>query len=85
MCLAVPGCVVQWLERETVFAEALVEFAGVRRRVNMACVPEADLGEYVLVHAGVAIARISQAEAARTLETLERLDLESADHDETGG
>jgi hydrogenase expression/formation protein HypC len=52
-----------------------VEFGGVRRRVSLACVPEAAQGDYVLVHAGVAISRIHAAEAARVLDALEQLDL----------
>jgi len=44
--------------------------------VNLACVPDAQPGDYVLVHAGVAITRIDQAEAARVLAALKELDLE---------
>jgi hydrogenase expression/formation protein HypC len=67
--------VVEIIDVEPPFNSALVEFAGVRRRVSLACVPEAVVGEYVLVHAGVAISRINAAEAAKVLEDLERLDL----------
>ena len=81
MCLAIPGRVVRWHQREPLFAEASVEFAGIQRRVNMACVPETQEGEFVLVHAGVAIARIDEVEAQRTLATLQELDLLR----ETGG
>lgn len=79
MCLAVPGQVVEWIEREPPFAAAAVEFGGVRRHVNMACVPEAECGDYVLVHAGIAITRIDPAEAARVLQTLAELDLTELD------
>ena len=58
MCLAVPGKVVRWLDREPLFARAEIEFEGVRRVCHMACVPEAELGEFVIVHAGVAISRV---------------------------
>ncbi len=75
MCLAVPGRVVQWVEREPPFAAAAVEFGGVRRQVSMACVPEAAEGDYVLVHAGIAICRIDAAEAERVLATLAELQL----------
>ena len=75
MCLAVPGKVVVLLDAQPPFAAGLVEFAGVRRQVSLACVPEAREGDYVLVHAGVAIACIDSAEAARVLEALEQLDL----------
>ena len=75
MCLAVPGKVVELLEAAPPFAAGLVEFAGVRRHVSLACVPEAREGDYVLVHAGVAITLINAAEAARVLKALEELDL----------
>jgi hydrogenase expression/formation protein HypC len=75
MCLAVPGKVVEWLERESPFARAAVEFGGVRREVNMAFVPEAGEGDYVLVHAGVAISCIDAEEAAKVFETLNELAL----------
>ncbi len=74
MCLAVPGKVIQWLEREHPFDAALVEFAGVRRKVSMACVPEADEGDHVLVHAGIAISRIDAEEAERLLAALDEID-----------
>jgi hydrogenase expression/formation protein HypC len=75
MCLAVPGLVIEIMDAEPPFNSALVEFAGVRRRVNLACVPDAVAGDYVLVHAGVAICRIDAAEAAKVLQDLEQLDL----------
>lgn len=75
MCLAVPGQIVEWLERNPPFSTAAVEFGGVRRRVSMECVPDAELGDYVLVHAGIAISRIDPEEAAQVLETLQQLDL----------
>jgi hydrogenase expression/formation protein HypC len=51
----------------------LVEFAGLRRRVCLACVPEAVPGEYVIVHAGIAINRIDTQEAERVLEHLREM------------
>jgi hydrogenase expression/formation protein HypC len=75
MCLAVPGQVAEWRERDPLFATAVVDFGGIRRPVSMACVPEADVGDYVLVHAGIAISRVNADEAAKTLKTLEELDL----------
>jgi len=67
MCLAIPGQIVQWQERDSVFASAVVDFGGVRRPVSMACVPDAAEGDYVLVHAGFAIQRVDQEEAQVTL------------------
>lgn len=81
MCLAVPGKIVRWIDRDPTFARAEVEFGGVRRICHMACVPDAPEGDYVLVHAGVAITRLDAAEALRALEDLARLDAMD-DHDE---
>ena len=74
MCLAVPGKVVRWLDREPLFARAEIEFEGVRRVCHMACVPEAEVGEFVIVHAGVAISRVDADEAQRILDELRGLD-----------
>lgn len=67
MCLAVPGKVVRWLNDDPICALAEVEFGGITRRCQMACVPDASPGEYVVVHAGVAIAKVDAAEAEKTL------------------
>lgn len=79
MCLAVPGKVIAWTDRTLPFATAVVEFGGVRRAVSMACVPEANVGDYVLVHAGMAISRLDAAEAARVLAALAELELLAAE------
>lgn len=73
MCLAIPGKVVRWLDTDAILATAEVEFGGVIRTCHMACVPEARLGDYVVVHAGVAIAMLDADEAARVLAELECL------------
>jgi hydrogenase expression/formation protein HypC len=75
MCLAIPGRVVEWLDRDALFARARVEFGGVSRNVNMQCVPEAAVDEFVLVHAGIAISKIDSDEAERILSSLEELNL----------
>jgi hydrogenase expression/formation protein HypC len=75
MCLAVPGQLVSWVERDPTFAKAIVEFDGIRRVCHMACVTEAALGDYVLVHAGIAISRIDATEAQRLLDELRSLEL----------
>ena len=73
MCLGIPGKVVRWLNRDAIQAQAEIEFGGIRRVCQMACVPEAAEGDYVIVHAGVAITRVDSIEAERTLEELARL------------
>ncbi|HUE69699.1 MAG TPA: HypC/HybG/HupF family hydrogenase formation chaperone [Pirellulaceae bacterium] len=73
MCLGIPGKIIRWTNRDPILAQAEIEFGGVRRTCQMACVPDAVEGDYVIVHAGVAISRIDRAEAARTLAELARL------------
>lgn len=69
MCLAVPGEVKE-VQGEGLARSARVSFAGVTREVSLACLPEARIGDYVLVHAGCAIARIDPQAARRTLEDI---------------
>lgn len=73
MCLGVPGKVVEWLDRDPLAGRALVEFDGIRRECQMACVPEAGEGDFVIVHAGVAISRVDADEAQRVFELLDKL------------
>jgi hydrogenase expression/formation protein HypC len=68
---------------EPPFTSAIVEFGGVRRRVSLACVPKVACGDYVLVHAGVAISQINAVEAAKVLAALELLDLDDDFKDAT--
>jgi hydrogenase expression/formation protein HypC len=75
MCLAIPGLVVEVADELPPFTSGVVEFGGVRRRVSLACVPGAARGDYVLVHAGVAISRINADEASKVLQALAELEL----------
>lgn len=69
MCLGIPGEVVD-VDAGGALRMATVDFSGVRRQVCLAYVPEAGVGDYVIVHVGFAISRLDAAEAARTLEVL---------------
>lgn len=75
MCLGVPGKVVRWIDHDPTFGRAEIEFEGVRRECHMACVPSVREGEYVIVHAGIAICQLDAVEAERVLEELRRLEL----------
>jgi len=83
MCLGIPGKVLCWLEREGAFAQAEVEFDGVRRVVHMACVTEAEVGDFVVVHAGIAISKIDPLEAKRIFETLAEWNEDEGWHPDT--
>jgi hydrogenase expression/formation protein HypC len=53
--------------------QGIVSFAGARRNVNLAFVPEAKVGDYVVVHVGFAISVLEEEEALRVYATLEKL------------
>jgi hydrogenase expression/formation protein HypC len=72
MCLAVPGRVAELYESAGV-PMARVDFGGIAREACMAYLPEAVLGEYVLIHAGFAISKMDEEEARKTLADLETL------------
>jgi len=69
MCLAVPGRVVE-IDGDGDLRMARVDFAGVVRQACLAYVPEARVGDYVLVHVGFAISRIDEKAARETFEAL---------------
>jgi hydrogenase expression/formation protein HypC len=72
MCLAVPGRVLELREAGDLRA-ARVDFGGVVREASLAFVPDARVGDYVLVHVGFAISLIDEAAARATFETLAEL------------
>ena len=72
MCLAVPGRILSIAEVDgTVMAEA--DFGGVRKNVCLQYVPDATVGEYVVVHVGFAIQRLDEESAQQTLANFERM------------
>lgn len=66
MCLAIPARVVALPEPET----ALIDVAGVRKRISLALVDGVAVGDYVIVHVGYALTRLDPDEAAETLALL---------------
>jgi hydrogenase expression/formation protein HypC len=72
MCLAVPGKIVGFHESNGV-RMSKVDFGGVTREACLAYLPEAQIGDYVMVHAGFAISRLDAEEARRTYADLEEL------------
>ncbi len=67
MCLAVPGQVLSIEDDQ--LRTATVSFGGVTKSVSLALVPEAGVGDYVIVHVGFAISKLDEEAARRTLET----------------
>ena len=72
MCLAIPGKIIEIQEAGGLRA-ARVQFGGIVRQVSLQFVPEAELGDFVMVHVGFAISKIDAEEAERTYQALEAL------------
>jgi hydrogenase expression/formation protein HypC len=70
MCLAVPGQLLSIEGDDPLTRQGRVAFAGIVKQANLAYVPEAEVGDYVLVHAGFAITVIDETEAMKTLAYL---------------
>jgi hydrogenase expression/formation protein HypC len=74
MCLAIPGKIMSISQSEDIlFSTGKVSFDGLVREVNLAAVPEAQVGQYVLVHVGMALSVIDEEEAMKTLEYFKEL------------
>ena len=74
MCLALPSRVVERLPDD----QALVDLGGVRKTVSIALTPEAQVGDYVIVHVGHAIGLLDPEEAERTLALFAELEASQA-------
>ncbi len=72
MCLAIPGKVVS-VDESNGLRSARIQFGGIVRQASLDFVPEAQVGDYVMVHVGYAISRVDEAEARRTYELLEEM------------
>jgi hydrogenase expression/formation protein HypC len=83
MCLAVPGKIVSIDDTDPVFRSGKVSFAGIIKSINLAYVPEAKIGDYVLVHVGFAISIIDEEQALEVFEYLRQIG-ELAELEETG-
>jgi hydrogenase expression/formation protein HypC len=74
MCLAVPGKVLDIEPNEIGMTMGKVSFGGIAKEVCLAYVPEAQVGDYVIVHAGFAISKLDEAEAMEVFELLNQMD-----------
>jgi hydrogenase expression/formation protein HypC len=76
MCLAIPGKVV---EIDTATDMATVSVGNVRKEVSLALVEDVGVDDYVLIHVGYALNKISEEEAQKTLELFEQAGLSEAE------
>ena len=74
MCLSIPGKLTKITgELDDVFRVGRVSFDGIIKEVNLTMVPEANVGDYVLVHVGAAISIVDEAEAKKTFDLIKQL------------
>jgi len=73
MCLGIPGKLIE-VYRQNELPMGNVEFGGITKEVCLVYTPEAQIGEYLLVHVGFAISQIDEAEAAEIFSYLEQID-----------
>jgi len=72
MCLAIPGKLLS-ITGEDVLRSGKVSFGGINKQVSLAYVPEAKVGDYVIVHVGFAISIVEESEARQTFEYLKQM------------
>jgi len=74
MCLAVPGKLLSVAGDDPLWRTGRVSFGGIVKEVNLACTPEAVVGDYVLVHVGFALSTVDEAEAQQIFGYLKQMD-----------
>ncbi|MGA7292948.1 MAG: HypC/HybG/HupF family hydrogenase formation chaperone [Terriglobales bacterium] len=72
VCLAIPGKILE-IHEAGPLRSARVQFGGIVRQVSLNFVPEAGLGDYVMVHVGFAISRVDSAKPERTYQLLQEM------------
>jgi len=85
MCLAIPGKVTSIQGDDPLLRMGKIDFGGVLKQASLAYVPEAAVGDYVVVHAGFAISRLDEAEAGKVFEYLREIEALSELEDGQGG
>jgi hydrogenase expression/formation protein HypC len=73
MCLAIPGRITSLNDGEALARTGQVDFGGILKNVNLAYVPEAKVGDYVIVHVGFALSRVDESEANAVFEYLREM------------
>lgn len=74
MCLAIPGQILSLHGAEPLNRTGRVSFGGVVKEVSLAYVPDAEVGDYVIVHVGFALSKVDETEARRVFDYLRQMD-----------
>ena len=78
MCLAIPGMIMSITGQEPLARIGQVALSGTVRDVRLACVPDAQVGDYVIVHAGIALSTLNATEAQQVFDYLAYMDEQAA-------
>ena len=78
MCLAIPGKVIEILEEQSI-KMGKIDYAGTTKEACLAYVPEVEVGQYVIVHAGFALNVIDEEEAKKTFELWDEMTAKAAE------
>ena len=73
MCLAIPGKIESISGEDPLLRSGKVNFGGILKDVNLAYVPEAQIGDYVIVHVGFALSKVDEAEAHQVFDYLRQM------------
>mgnify|MGYP001095046212 CR=1 FL=1 len=79
MCLAIPGKILEVTGDSPLARTARVSFGGVVKDVSLAYVPDAEVGQYVVTHVGLALSIVDEAQAEQVLATFEAAGLSAED------
>lgn len=74
MCLAIPGKIESVSGDEPLTRMGKINFGGILKQASLAYVPEAKVGDYVIVHVGFAISRLDEEEAQKVFGYLKEMD-----------
>ncbi len=74
MCLAIPGKILAIADDDPLNRIGKVSFGGIAKEVNLSLVPEANVGDYVIVHVGFALSKMDEAEARQVFAYLEQME-----------
>ena len=74
MCLAIPGKIVSISGEDPLERCGKIDFGGILKDASLAYVPEAAVGDYVIVHVGFAISRLDEEEALKVFEYLKEME-----------
>lgn len=74
MCLAIPGKIERIIGDEPLSRTGKINFGGIIKEASLAYVPDAKVGDYVIVHVGFALSRVDEEEAQKVFDYLKQMD-----------